>query len=115
MNKVIGATEIDESLEAEIAKNIHGLKCAGAALPHPANAEHEMSVDNLGILLRKVTKLSTHEVDNLIDQLHGLRKKLETDRDRIQSEIARHSELSQAAMQLTSIISDNVKKLPPSH
>src|SRR5262249_15691989 len=114
MNKAIGATEIDASLEAEIAKNIHGLKCAGAALPHPPNA-HEMSVDNLGILLRKVTKLSTREVDNLIDELHGLRKKLETDRDRIQSEIARHSELSQAAMQLTSIISDNVKKLPPSH
>ena len=52
------------------------------------------------------------EVDNLIDELQGLRKKLESDRDRIQSEIARHSELNQGVMQLTAIISDNVKKLP---
>ena len=42
----------------------------------------------------------------------GYAKKLATDRDRIQSEIAKHSELSQGVMQLTSIISDNVKKLP---
>lgn len=45
-------------------------------------------------------------------ELEGLRKKLEADRDRIQSEIERHSELSQGVMQLTSVISDNVKKLP---
>jgi len=42
----------------------------------------------------------------------GYAKKLVTDLDRIQSEIAKHSELSQGVMQLTSIISDNVKKLP---
>ena len=38
MNKAIGTTQIEELLEAEIGKNIHGLKCAGAALPDPANA-----------------------------------------------------------------------------
>jgi uncharacterized membrane-anchored protein YhcB (DUF1043 family) len=64
---------------------------------------------NLGTLLGRMTERSTREIDNLIDELQGLRKKLTTDRDRIQSEIARHSE---GAMQLTSIISDNVKKLP---
>jgi hypothetical protein len=62
--------------------------------------------------LGRVTERSTREVDNLIDELQGLRKKLVTDRGRIQSEIARHSELSQCVMQLTSIISDNMKKLP---
>jgi hypothetical protein len=38
---------------------------------------------------------STREVETLIDELQRLGKKLDTDSDRIQSEIARHSELSQ--------------------
>ena len=70
-----------------------------------------MSGKDLGTLLGRVTERSTREVDNLIDELQELRKKV-TDRDRIQGEIARHSELSRGVMQLTSIISDNVKKLP---
>jgi hypothetical protein len=39
-------------------------------------------------------------------------KNLQTDGDRIQREIAEHAELSQQVMQLTTIISDSVKKLP---
>ena len=54
----------------------------------------------------------TREIENLIDELHGLRKKLETEGCRIQNDIARYAELSQGVMQLTIIISDNVKKLP---
>ena len=44
--------------------------------------------------------------------LRTLRKKLQTDGDRIQRDIAEHAELSQQVMQLTKIISDSVKKLP---
>jgi len=106
MNKAIGT----ESLEAEIGRSAHELKRTGVA--HPANAKDELSADNLDRLLRRVIELSTREVDNLIDELQGLRKQLETDRDRIESEIARHSDLSQGVTQLTGIISDNVKKLP---
>jgi len=112
MNKATRITEIDESLEAGIGEAIHALKPSGAASHHLANADDEVSGKNLGTLLARVTERSTREVETLIDELQGLRKKLEADRDRIQSEIARYSELSQAVMQLTSIISDNVKKLP---
>jgi hypothetical protein len=112
MNEAIVATEIDEPLEAGIGKALHALKPSGVAFRHLANADDEMSGKNLGTLLGRVTERSTREVETLIDELQGLRKKLETDRVRIQSEIERHSELSQAVMQLTSIISDNVKKLP---
>ena len=112
MNKAIVAAEIDESLKAGIGKAIHALKPSGAAFHHLANADDEMSGKNLGTLLGRVTERSTREVEALIDELQGLRKKLEADRDRIQSEITRHSELSQGVMQLTSTISNNVKKLP---
>ena len=112
MSKAFGAAEIDESLEVGIGKAIHALKPSGAAFHHLANADDEMSGNSLGTLLGRVTERSMREVDNLIEELQGLRKKLKADRDRIQSEIARHSELSQGVTQLTSIISDNVKKLP---
>ena len=60
-----------------------------------------------------MSEASTREIESLIDELHGLGKKLKSDGERIQSDIARYSELSQGVMQLTTIISDNVKNLPP--
>jgi hypothetical protein len=111
MNKAMRTTEIDEWVQAGIGEAIHASKPGGAAFGQPPNADDKTSGKNLGILLGRVTERSTREVETLIDELQGLRKKLEADRDRIQSEIARHSELSQGVMQLTSIISENVKKL----
>jgi hypothetical protein len=52
------------------------------------------------------------EIESLIVELKTLRKKLQTDGDRIQRDIAEHADLSQQVMQLTNIISDSVKKLP---
>ena len=52
------------------------------------------------------------EIDNLIGDLQTLRRKLQTDGERIQRDIAEYAELSQQVMQLTKIISDSVKKLP---
>jgi hypothetical protein len=63
-------------------------------------------------LLRQASKTSTGEIDNLISELQTLRRKLQTDGDRIQRDIAKFAELSQQVMQLTTIISDSVKKLP---
>jgi cell fate (sporulation/competence/biofilm development) regulator YlbF (YheA/YmcA/DUF963 family) len=52
------------------------------------------------------------EIDNLISELQTLRRKLQTDGDRIQRDVAKYAELSQQVTQLTTIISDSVKKLP---
>ena len=72
----------------------------------------EMSGEQLGNLLRQVSKTSVGEIDGLLGELQTLRRKLQTDGDRIQRDIAEHAELSQQVMQLTAIISDSVKKLP---
>ena len=112
MSKANGATEINEFLEAEIGRNIHELKRTDPASSHQENATGENSADDLGILLRRITERSTREVENLIDELHSLRKKLEADGDLIERAIAQHSEFSQGAMQLTAMIADNVKRLP---
>jgi methyl-accepting chemotaxis protein len=76
------------------------------------SGDSEMSGEHLGTLLRRVSKTSMGEIDSLITELKTLHKKLQTDGDRIQRDIAEHAELSQQVMQLTKIISDSVKKLP---
>lgn len=72
----------------------------------------ELSAQNLGNLLRQLSNPPMSEIANLISELQTLRKKLQTDGDRIQRDIAEHAELNQHVMQLTTIISDSVKKLP---
>jgi hypothetical protein len=103
------STEIDQSLERDLGANIRALKRTNGAFH---SADSEMSGDNLGALLRRVSDASTREIESLIDELHALRKTLESHGERIQSDIARYAELSQGVMQLTVIISDNVKRLP---
>ena len=76
------------------------------------SSDAEMSGEHLGTLLRQVSKTSIDEIDSLIVELKTLHKKLQTDGDRIQRDIAEHVELSQQVMQLTKIIFDSVKKLP---
>jgi hypothetical protein len=113
MNKAIGTSEIDESLEVEIGRSLDALK-GTAAEQHPASAEHETTADKLGRLFGRMTKLSMSEVDSLIDELHRLRTKLKIDNDLIERAIAQHSAHSQGVTQLTTIIADNVKRLPSS-
>ena len=83
----------------------------GAVFRQPESGHGETSAENLGNWLRQVSKSSLGEIDNLISELQTLRRKLQTDGDRIQRDIAEYAELSQQVMQLTKIISDSVKKL----
>jgi len=76
------------------------------------NDDGERSGEHLGNLLRQVSRASMGEIESLIVELKTLHKKLQTDGDRIQRDIAEHADLSQQVMQLTNIISDSVKKLP---
>jgi hypothetical protein len=76
------------------------------------SSDAEMSGEHLGTLLRQVSKTSIGEIESLIVELKTLHKKLQTDGDRIQRDIAEHAELSQQVMLLTKIIFDSVKKLP---
>ena len=112
MSKANGATEINEFPDTEIGGNIHELKRTDLVSTHQESATGENSADDLGILLRRITERSTREVENLIDELHSLRKKLEADGDLIERAIAQHSEFSRGAMQLTTMLADNVKRLP---
>ncbi len=109
----LGTAELEKSLEVEISGNIHELaRGSSAVFGQGEGGEAETSTDNLAGLLRRVAEASTREVDSLIGDLQALRRKLNTDGNRIQREIAEYTELSQQVMQLTNIISESVKKLP---
>jgi hypothetical protein len=84
----------------------------GAVFQRPESGDGQKSPENLANLLGQVSKTSTSEIDSLISDLQTLRRKLQTDGDRIQRDITDYAELSQQVMQLTTIISDSVKKLP---
>jgi hypothetical protein len=81
-------------------------------LPQTESSDGEMPGQHLGTLLRRVSNTSIGEIDNLISELQTLRGKLETDGERIERDIAKYAELSQQVMQLTTIISESVGKLP---
>jgi hypothetical protein len=98
-------------LEPGPGRNIPKLARNGAAFQE-ADGDGHTSAENLGTLLRQVSKPSVDQIDNLVRELQTLRRKLQTDGDRIQRDIAEHGALSQQVMQLTNIISEGVKKLP---
>jgi len=87
-------------------------RAGGAVFRQPESGDDEGPAENLGSLLRQVSKTSMGEIDSLIGELQALRRKLQTDGERIQRDIAEYAELSQQVMQLTTIISESVGKLP---
>jgi hypothetical protein len=102
----------DKSSAPEAGKHIYNPPRAGTAFRQTESGDGDLSAENLNNLLRRLSKTSIGEIDNLITELQMVRRKLSTDGERIQSDIAKHAELSQQVMQLTTIISDSVRKLP---
>ena len=102
----------DNSFESEIARTIPKLPRTGAAFRRTESGDGEPSAENLGNLLRQVSRVSMGEIDSLVRELQTLRRKVQTEGERIERDIAKYAELNQQVMQLTTIISDTVKKLP---
>jgi predicted nucleic acid-binding Zn-ribbon protein len=97
---------------SQVPRNFRKLARSSAKSEKAESSNGGMPAENLGESLDQVSKTSIGQIDTLISELQTLRRKLQTDGDRIQRDITEHVELSQQVMQLTSIISDSVKKLP---
>ena len=69
-----------------------------------------MPPENLSDLLGRVSKNSTGEIDSLIGDFEQLRRKLQTDGERIQRDIEEYTALSQPVMQFTKVISESMDK-----
>jgi DNA repair exonuclease SbcCD ATPase subunit len=96
-------------IEMDFTKEIHHLTRASHRFHQIECTNGEISAD---VLVREVSETSMREIENLIAELQGLHKRLQTNSNRIQRDITEHTELNQQVMQLTDIISESVKKLP---
>jgi methyl-accepting chemotaxis protein len=110
--KLNGSAEIDQTSEMDVRRNTHELAHASGALRQVENGDDEVAANSLEDLLRRVSEVSAGEIENLINEFHSLRKKLQTDLSRIQRDIAEYRELSQAITQLATSISNGMKELP---
>jgi hypothetical protein len=99
----------DKSSEPELEGN---LASANASTWQSEREDAQIPTGNLGSMLGEVSKASMEEIDRLISELQTLRRKLQTDGERIERDIATYAELSQQVLQVTTIITDSVKKLP---
>ncbi len=110
--KANGSAEVDKSSELDFSGKIQELTRNKGASRRVENTDGEISANDLGTLVRRVSEASRREIGNLMGELQALDKKLETDGDWIQHYIEEYAGLSQQVMQLTTIISDGVKQLP---
>ena len=96
-------------MEMDLTKEVQELTRASHRFHQAKDTDGEISADTL---VREVSETSVREIEELIAELQELRKKLQTNSSRIQRDITEHAELNRHVVQLTDIISENVKKLP---
>jgi hypothetical protein len=101
-------SEVGVEIEGDVRERARG----SAVFGRSKNGDSEMSVTGLGRLLRRVSGISKSEIDTLIGQLQTLRDRLLTDGERLQNDISEYVSLGQQVMELTKVVSENVRKLP---
>ncbi len=99
-----------DRIGAEVEGGIRELVSRDVAEPRRqiASNDSESVINNLGLLLQRVSLNSVNEIDELISELKMLREQLQHDGERMAREIVGYASLSQAAMQSTKILTDSL-------
>jgi hypothetical protein len=79
-----------------------------------AEGDNEIGAPGINALLQQIAGSTFDEIDRLLDELHGLRHLLQTEGERVQREIAKYAQLSQAAMKSTKFIAEGMSRLQSS-
>ena len=116
MNVINPGRPADESqpvgfseFEGQIREVIRG-DVAPAHKPQ-AEGDSEIGAGSVNALLQRVAGTTFKEIDWLIDELRGLRGHLQSEGQRVQREIVKYAQLSQAAMKSTKIIAEGMSQL----
>jgi hypothetical protein len=104
--------EFDKTSDMGVGKAVRESAPGSPAFGHAETTDYLTSADHLSKSLRRVLEVPMSEVDSLLSELQTLRKTLQAAGNRIQRDIEEYVALSQHVMQLTTIISESVKKLP---
>jgi hypothetical protein len=76
-----------------------------------AEGGSEIGADSANALLRQIAGTTFKEIERLIDELHALRDHLQREGLRVQREIVKYAQLSQAAMRSTKVIAEGMTHL----
>ena len=103
----------DKPSEPELEGNIRTAVWDSAAARKAVEGEDDqVSAGDLAASLRQLSKESIDEIERLMVELQTLRRKLQTDGDRIERDIMQHAALSEQATKLTQMVFEGVKQLP---
>ena len=78
------------------------------ARPDAEQPATEPVVDNLNVLIRRVSGASMEEIDRVILELQSVREMLRSEGERVGREIAGYASLSHAAMTAMRVIGDSL-------
>jgi hypothetical protein len=99
------AVEIFSKVESEIREIVR----RDAVAPSPQwEDDSELTVNNIGSMLQRVSGTSVQEIEQHIVELQTLREKLQSEAARMQREIMEYAILTEAARQSMETISDSV-------
>src|SRR5947208_14488013 len=76
-----------------------------------AEGDSEIGAPGVNALLQQIAGSTFKEIDRLIDELQGLRDLLQSEGERVQREIVKYAQLSQAAMKSTKVIAEGMTQL----
>ena len=106
------ASEVEASIRDFVRKDVASQRqrapeLLGMNVP-VAERSPEVTVSNVNSLIECVAGASIIEIENLVLELTSLRNLLQSEGERVQREISGYAKLSQAAMQSTRMIAENV-------
>ncbi len=73
--------------------------------------DSEIGAGSVNALLQRVAGSTFKEIDRLIDELQGLRDLLQSEGQRVQCELVKYAQLSQAAMKSTRVIAEGMTQM----
>lgn len=108
--ELASVTDVEAGIREFVRNDIAYLRRAPSILNADGATEAgaEATVNNVNTLIQRVAGASASEIDNLIDELEGLRSMMHEEGQRVQRDLANFAKLSQAAMKSTRMISDNL-------
>src|SRR6266542_663399 len=111
-SNLAAVSEVEAGIRDFVRNDIAYLRRPAVASPETAPLEPnaEATVNNVNSLIQRVAGTSLAEIEKLISELESLRDLLHAEGQRVQREISRYAQLSQAAMKSTRMIADNVNQ-----
>ncbi|MBX9711965.1 MAG: hypothetical protein K2X60_13115 [Xanthobacteraceae bacterium] len=108
--ELASVTDVEAGIREFVRNDIAYLRRAPSILnaDNATDAGAEATVNNVNTLIQRVAGVSANEIDNLINELEGLRTLMHEEGQRVQRDLANFAKLSQAAMKSTRMISDNL-------